>query len=94
MSSKSKSCSNIRSQYKSPSKIQINPQIVPVSSLYNTFLKINDKFDITLDKNALKQVIEYRSGLFTHGVAGDMSNLNTNPYPPSAKIMPLNVLII
>jgi len=76
-----------------------SPPLIPLRCLFNSFLKVTDKFDVAIDSTALKQVTEYRAALaYKYSRAGgfdmqvnDVSNLHTNPYPPSAKIMPLNV---
>lgn len=54
------------------------------------FLKVNDKFDVAFDKNALLWTIDYRMNNGNPYFQSNSGYENT-PVPPSAKIMPYNV---
>lgn len=84
-----------------PQKVALKPlttqlynplkRIYSEPELHNTFLKINENFDVSLNPEILRRVVDYRTSLELTGSAPDISDLHFNPYPPSAKVMPLNV---
>jgi len=64
------------------------------AELYNSFFKVNENFDVHIDRTSMQEAIEYRTSKQQAIPITLIPSLVTSPIQPTCKISPLNVQLM